>query len=232
MNIEFSRPWRSSRPIHPRAESCISTRWACRLAGRSTSTASGSLVASPLGSGRCLQAAKACFGTPRWPAERPVPQIGLEFDVGDAAAVDPAARSSSELATTAAATAREPWAEQSPGCNRRRARSSGSRTSLCSTTTTELGHDLLYGRDEHHEHSAFSLAMRRHEGRWALAGDDPARVAERIVAWRTRPERRRGSCRSTPIDPLQAECDAPRGGDSISKQPNQREALDGDDRRA
>ena len=38
------------------------------------------------------QAAEACFGTPQWPAERPVPQVSIEFDVADAAAVGPAAR--------------------------------------------------------------------------------------------------------------------------------------------
>ena len=27
------------------------------------------------------QAAEACFGTTRWPAERPVPQFSVEFDV-------------------------------------------------------------------------------------------------------------------------------------------------------
>src|SRR6201993_1106708 len=37
------------------------------------------------------QAAEACFGTPQWPAGRPTPQISLEFDVGDAAAVSSAA---------------------------------------------------------------------------------------------------------------------------------------------
>jgi catechol 2,3-dioxygenase-like lactoylglutathione lyase family enzyme len=37
------------------------------------------------------QAAEACFGTPRWPAERPVPQVSIEFDVGDAAGVGSAA---------------------------------------------------------------------------------------------------------------------------------------------
>ena len=36
------------------------------------------------------QAAEACFGTPDWPAERPVPQVSIEFDVEDAAAVAPA----------------------------------------------------------------------------------------------------------------------------------------------
>src|SRR4051794_1467935 len=37
------------------------------------------------------QAAETCFGTARWPAERPVPQVSIEFDVADAAAVTPAA---------------------------------------------------------------------------------------------------------------------------------------------
>jgi hypothetical protein len=37
------------------------------------------------------QAAEACFGTPQWPAERPVPQVSIEFDVADAAAVQSAA---------------------------------------------------------------------------------------------------------------------------------------------
>ncbi|MHB8452302.1 MAG: VOC family protein [Mycobacteriales bacterium] len=38
------------------------------------------------------QAARARFGTDQWPAERPVPQVSIEFDVADAAAVVPAAR--------------------------------------------------------------------------------------------------------------------------------------------
>jgi catechol 2,3-dioxygenase-like lactoylglutathione lyase family enzyme len=37
------------------------------------------------------QAAQACFGTPTWPADRPVPQVSLEFDVADADAVQAAA---------------------------------------------------------------------------------------------------------------------------------------------
>src|SRR5262249_12687857 len=36
------------------------------------------------------QAAEACFGTPEWPAERPVPQVSIEFGVADATAVAPA----------------------------------------------------------------------------------------------------------------------------------------------
>jgi catechol 2,3-dioxygenase-like lactoylglutathione lyase family enzyme len=38
------------------------------------------------------QAAEACFGTSQWPAGRPVPQVSIEFDVPDTAAVDAAAR--------------------------------------------------------------------------------------------------------------------------------------------
>jgi catechol 2,3-dioxygenase-like lactoylglutathione lyase family enzyme len=37
------------------------------------------------------QAAEACFGTAQWPADRPVPQVSIEFDVADAAAVAAAA---------------------------------------------------------------------------------------------------------------------------------------------
>jgi catechol 2,3-dioxygenase-like lactoylglutathione lyase family enzyme len=38
------------------------------------------------------QAAEACFGAAEWPNERPVPQVSIEFDVADAAAVDAAAQ--------------------------------------------------------------------------------------------------------------------------------------------
>ncbi len=37
------------------------------------------------------EAAQACFGTPKWPTDRPVPQMSLEFDVPDADAVGAAA---------------------------------------------------------------------------------------------------------------------------------------------
>jgi catechol 2,3-dioxygenase-like lactoylglutathione lyase family enzyme len=37
------------------------------------------------------QAAEACFGTSDWPADRPVPQISVEFDVADVEAVRAAA---------------------------------------------------------------------------------------------------------------------------------------------
>ncbi len=37
------------------------------------------------------QAAQACFGAAEWPADRPVPQTSLEFDVSDVDAVQAAA---------------------------------------------------------------------------------------------------------------------------------------------
>ena len=37
------------------------------------------------------QAAQACFGEPDWPADRPVPQASVEFEVADAEAVQAAA---------------------------------------------------------------------------------------------------------------------------------------------
>jgi catechol 2,3-dioxygenase-like lactoylglutathione lyase family enzyme len=37
------------------------------------------------------QAAEACFGTSEWPADRPIPQVSIEFEVESVAAVQPAA---------------------------------------------------------------------------------------------------------------------------------------------
>jgi catechol 2,3-dioxygenase-like lactoylglutathione lyase family enzyme len=36
------------------------------------------------------QAAEACFGAPRWPADRPVPQVSIEFDLASTEAIDDA----------------------------------------------------------------------------------------------------------------------------------------------
>lgn len=38
------------------------------------------------------QAAEACFGTSEWPAEEPVPQVSIEFEVQDREAVQAAAQ--------------------------------------------------------------------------------------------------------------------------------------------
>jgi catechol 2,3-dioxygenase-like lactoylglutathione lyase family enzyme len=58
------------------------------------------------------QAAEACFGTPEWPAERPVPQVSIEFDVGDAAAVSAAAHELEQAGFALLHPARtEPWGQ-------------------------------------------------------------------------------------------------------------------------
>lgn len=58
------------------------------------------------------QAAQACFGTDLWPAGRPVPQVSIEFDVADAAAVDPAARELEQAGYELLHGAREePWGQ-------------------------------------------------------------------------------------------------------------------------
>ena len=58
------------------------------------------------------QAAEACFGAPEWPADRPVPQACVEFEVADEAGVD---RAAAELAGRGYAlihTAKtEPWGQ-------------------------------------------------------------------------------------------------------------------------
>ena len=58
------------------------------------------------------QAAQACFGTTRWPVDRPVPQISLEFDVRSADAVNEAARELQEAGHDLLHGARtEPWGQ-------------------------------------------------------------------------------------------------------------------------
>jgi catechol 2,3-dioxygenase-like lactoylglutathione lyase family enzyme len=58
------------------------------------------------------QAAEACFGTPMWPAERAVPQVSIEFDVGDASAVASAVRELEEAGYELLHQPRtEPWGQ-------------------------------------------------------------------------------------------------------------------------
>jgi catechol 2,3-dioxygenase-like lactoylglutathione lyase family enzyme len=60
------------------------------------------------------QAAEACFGTPRWPAERAVPQVSIEFDVGDAEAVGATAEEFERAGYELLHPARtEPWVRRS-----------------------------------------------------------------------------------------------------------------------
>jgi catechol 2,3-dioxygenase-like lactoylglutathione lyase family enzyme len=58
------------------------------------------------------EAAQACFGTPDWPADRPVPQVSIEFEVADADTVQVAADELTEKGFTLLHEARtEPWGQ-------------------------------------------------------------------------------------------------------------------------
>jgi catechol 2,3-dioxygenase-like lactoylglutathione lyase family enzyme len=58
------------------------------------------------------QAAETCFGTPEWPAERPVPQVSIEFDVEDAKAVALAVEELEQAGYELLHAAREePWGQ-------------------------------------------------------------------------------------------------------------------------
>jgi uncharacterized glyoxalase superfamily protein PhnB len=57
-------------------------------------------------------AARACFGAAEWPAERPVPQVSIEFDVADADAVGAAAEELQDAGYDLLHAAREePWGQ-------------------------------------------------------------------------------------------------------------------------
>jgi hypothetical protein len=58
------------------------------------------------------QAAQACFGTLEWPADRPVPQISIEFDLASEAAVGQAAQELEDRGYALLHRARtEPWGQ-------------------------------------------------------------------------------------------------------------------------
>jgi catechol 2,3-dioxygenase-like lactoylglutathione lyase family enzyme len=58
------------------------------------------------------QAAQACFGTPEWPSDRPVPQASIEFEVANQAAVEGAARELESRGYSLLHAARtEPWGQ-------------------------------------------------------------------------------------------------------------------------
>jgi catechol 2,3-dioxygenase-like lactoylglutathione lyase family enzyme len=58
------------------------------------------------------QAAQACFGTPEWPVDRPVPQASVEFEVADADGVQVAGDELKERGFTLLHEARtEPWGQ-------------------------------------------------------------------------------------------------------------------------
>ncbi len=133
MNIEFLSTVAVITPDRPRAESCISTRWACRLAGRSTSTASGSLVASPLGSA----AVSGCSGVLRdstMPVERRCRRSITSSTLASPPRSTQRHVSSSQRGRDLLHPPREePWGQTIARLESPEARSSGSRTSLGST---------------------------------------------------------------------------------------------------
>ena len=58
------------------------------------------------------QAAEACFGTNQWPDDLAVPQVSIEFEVADAAAVDTAAEELKSAGHQLLHGARqEPWGQ-------------------------------------------------------------------------------------------------------------------------
>jgi catechol 2,3-dioxygenase-like lactoylglutathione lyase family enzyme len=58
------------------------------------------------------QAAQACFGTTQWPADRPVPQVSVEFDVASPTAVAAAAQELEDAGYELLHPAREePWGQ-------------------------------------------------------------------------------------------------------------------------
>jgi catechol 2,3-dioxygenase-like lactoylglutathione lyase family enzyme len=58
------------------------------------------------------QAAQACFGTPQWPDDVPVPQASIEFELVDAKAVQAAAEELGNAGHTLLHNARqEPWGQ-------------------------------------------------------------------------------------------------------------------------
>jgi catechol 2,3-dioxygenase-like lactoylglutathione lyase family enzyme len=58
------------------------------------------------------QAAQACFGTSDWPADRATPQISIEFEVRDQAAVESAANEFEARGFSMVHSARtEPWGQ-------------------------------------------------------------------------------------------------------------------------
>jgi catechol 2,3-dioxygenase-like lactoylglutathione lyase family enzyme len=58
------------------------------------------------------EAAQACFGSPIWPSDRPVPQASIEFDVADPARVETAANELQAKGYELLHAARtEPWGQ-------------------------------------------------------------------------------------------------------------------------
>lgn len=58
------------------------------------------------------QAAQACFGTTEWPADKPAPQVSIEFELADKAAVAQGAKELEQRGYTLLHPVRtEPWGQ-------------------------------------------------------------------------------------------------------------------------
>jgi catechol 2,3-dioxygenase-like lactoylglutathione lyase family enzyme len=58
------------------------------------------------------QAAQACFGTPEWPADRPLPQASIEFELANEAAVQAGAKELEQCGFVLLHPVRkEPWGQ-------------------------------------------------------------------------------------------------------------------------
>jgi catechol 2,3-dioxygenase-like lactoylglutathione lyase family enzyme len=85
------------------------------------------------------EAARACFGSAEWPAERPVPQVSIEFEVESADVVADAAAELRGRGFELLHDAREePWGRRSPGFSQARARSSASRMHPRCTRSSQM----------------------------------------------------------------------------------------------
>jgi hypothetical protein len=113
MDIEFVATVAVIAPIRCAVALCASMpsdcRWSARERGTRTARKSG---CKSFGIWPLSQAAHACFGSDRWPAERPVPQVNIEIDVPAADAVATAARALVKAGHDLLHDAREePWGQ-------------------------------------------------------------------------------------------------------------------------
>lgn len=92
MNIEFLSPVAVITPVPPASRKLYVDTIGLPLGGDEYLHSEQVGGCKSFGIWPLSQAAEACFGTPQWPADRPTPQISIEFDVAGAAAVSSAAR--------------------------------------------------------------------------------------------------------------------------------------------
>jgi catechol 2,3-dioxygenase-like lactoylglutathione lyase family enzyme len=123
MNIEFLSTVAVIAPDPPRSRKLYVDAIGLPLHGHAADYQHGEQIAGckSFGIWPLAQAAEACFGTPEWLAERPVPQVSIEFDVADAAAVIPAAQELERAGFALLHPPRtEPWGQTVTNCNRRK----------------------------------------------------------------------------------------------------------------